>query len=248
PPLPNLNLTLGALYVGVLASTFLFGIATLQTYTYYIKYPKDRLIFKWLVGALWVVDTFHGVCIAHAAYHYAITNYLNPAAFLFSVWSLDLGTIVTAVISCTCQAFFTSRVWILGRNYIVTGICALLCAVRLGLSIATTYGSFHVVGILEYEVQYAWSIRAGLSIATAGDIVIASAMVYYLSRNRTGFAKTDQIISRLLTFTVETCLVTSTVTVIDVICFATMPGNCKFVFLGLYFLVSKLYTNALLTS
>ncbi|KAJ7630351.1 hypothetical protein FB45DRAFT_915270 [Roridomyces roridus] len=246
PSPPNIHLTIGALFVGVVASAFLFGIATLQTYTYYDNYPKDRRVFKYLVGWLWIADLFHAICIAHAAYHYAISNYFNPKALIFSVWSLNLGPVITAIIACTCQAFFTSRVWILGRNYIVTTLCVALCIVRLGLSIVTSYGTFHEVDILTYEAHFSWSIRAGLAVATAGDVVIASALVYYLSRNRTGFAKTDRIISRILTFTVETCVVTSTVTVIDVICFATMPDN--FVFLGLYFLVSKLYSNSLLTS
>jgi hypothetical protein len=107
------------------------------------------------------MDAFHCAIIAHAAYHYAIANYFNPAALAFGVWSLDIGTVVTAIVACTCQAFFTVRVWVLGRNYIVTGVCALLCVLRLALSIVTTYGSLHIHGVAKYEKKFGWSIRAG---------------------------------------------------------------------------------------
>ncbi|EIN13003.1 hypothetical protein PUNSTDRAFT_131231 [Punctularia strigosozonata HHB-11173 SS5] len=246
PPLPSLGLTLGALYVGVIVSVFLFGIATLQTYNYYVNFPTDKMRLKALVGGLWVMDAFHCAIIAHAAYHYAIANYFNPAVLEFGVWSLDIGTVVTAIVACTCQAFFTVRVWVLGKNYIVTAVCAILCLLRLVLSIVTTYGSLHIRDVAVYEKKFGWSIRTGLGVATAADVCIAAALVYYLSRNQTAFANTKRLIQRMLTFTIETCLITSTVTVIDIICFATMPDN--FVFLGLYFLVSKLYSNSLLTS
>jgi hypothetical protein len=246
PALPNLNLTLGALYIGGAFSTFLFGIATLQTWSYYNFFPNDRGLFKYLVGGLWLLDGFHLVIVTHSAYYYAISNYMNPASFAITSWSLSLGPVVTASVACTCQAFFTARVWILGRNAIITAVCGALCLARFALSIYTTWGSFHVPGIVKYEVEFGWSLRAGLGIATAGDVCIAAAMVYYLSSNRTGIKNTDRLLSRLLTFTVETCLITSTVTVVDLICFVVMPEN--FVFLGLYAVVAKLYTNALLTS
>ncbi|EMD35762.1 hypothetical protein CERSUDRAFT_115713 [Gelatoporia subvermispora B] len=243
--LPSLDPTLGALYIGVIFATWLFGIATLQSWNYYQNFPSDRWTFKSLVGFLWVADAFHIVCITHAVYWFTITQWGNVNALQFSVWSLDLSTAVTTTITSTCQLFFTMRVWILSRNWIVTALCVILCAVRFSLSLVTTWASFHVKGIAKYEAEFSWSIRAGLGTAAAADATIAIAMVYYLSRNRTGIKSTDRLISRLLTFTVETCLLTSTMTVIDVICFATLSND---IFLALYFQIAKLYTNALLTS
>lgn len=47
---PSLPTTLGAVEVGLVISTFLSGIETLQTFNYYRKYPKDSMALKILVS------------------------------------------------------------------------------------------------------------------------------------------------------------------------------------------------------
>ena len=47
----DLDLTLGALLIGTYVSTTLFGFTSLQTYSYYNSYDKDRLFLKALVSA-----------------------------------------------------------------------------------------------------------------------------------------------------------------------------------------------------
>lgn len=46
PHSPALDGTLGALEVGTVAGTFLFGILTLQTFNYYRRFPKDSKTLK----------------------------------------------------------------------------------------------------------------------------------------------------------------------------------------------------------
>lgn len=43
--------TVGAIEIGALISIFLFGLVTVQTYTYVQRYPKDSLMLKLLVSA-----------------------------------------------------------------------------------------------------------------------------------------------------------------------------------------------------
>ncbi|EPS92993.1 hypothetical protein FOMPIDRAFT_60029, partial [Fomitopsis schrenkii] len=236
----------------------LYGIASLQTYHYFNTFVKDRLLLKVFVAGLWIIDTFHSICITHAVYHYAIANYMNPIVLTNGVWSIDLSTVISTLIACACQMFFTARVWILGRNRLITGICGALCLVRFALSVVTTWASFNVLPYVRYEHEFTWSIKAGLAVATASDIIIAAAMVYYLLRSRSGIQKTDRIVSRLLGMdvisywcSVETCLLTSIITTADLICtnvLTSLRTVASVIFLGVYFQVSKLYTNALLTS
>ncbi|EPQ56598.1 hypothetical protein GLOTRDRAFT_93004 [Gloeophyllum trabeum ATCC 11539] len=53
------------IYVGVVISDVLYGIAFAQTVWYYRSYKKDRKMFQWLVGILWLIDTAHQ-CILNA--------------------------------------------------------------------------------------------------------------------------------------------------------------------------------------
>jgi hypothetical protein len=47
--IPPLDDTLGAMEIGAVFATFLFGIGTLQTYEYYRLFPKDPAPLKWMV-------------------------------------------------------------------------------------------------------------------------------------------------------------------------------------------------------
>lgn len=50
PPF-NANTTLGAVQIGVLVSTCLFGVVTVQAYIYSSRFPKDPRRIKFLVCA-----------------------------------------------------------------------------------------------------------------------------------------------------------------------------------------------------
>jgi hypothetical protein len=41
--------TIGPAVVGTMIASYLFGCSTMQTYTYYKRFPGDRRIFKILV-------------------------------------------------------------------------------------------------------------------------------------------------------------------------------------------------------
>jgi hypothetical protein len=57
----DLSNTIGALEIGSLFATFIFGIVTLQTYTYYTTFGKDPWYYKALVSDCYV---FIGACIS----------------------------------------------------------------------------------------------------------------------------------------------------------------------------------------
>ncbi|TCD64938.1 hypothetical protein EIP91_003435 [Steccherinum ochraceum] len=86
----------------------------------------------------------------------------------------------------------------------------------------------------------------GLTSAAVVDIMITTALIFYLKRSRTGFSGMDVIINSITLYTVETGLITSVTTVASLICWISMPHNL--IFLGLHFAISKLYANALLAT
>ncbi|CAE6457076.1 unnamed protein product, partial [Rhizoctonia solani] len=107
----ELDAMFGATYIGVVLSTFLYGILTLQTYIYWFKYDHDGAFDRWFVLILWAMDTIQSICICHMQYHYTITNYANPTALQFNNWSLNFEVGFTAIITFMVQAFFARRAW-----------------------------------------------------------------------------------------------------------------------------------------
>ncbi|KAI6127950.1 hypothetical protein EDD16DRAFT_220346 [Pisolithus croceorrhizus] len=76
--------------VGGFISSMIYGITTLQTYMYYMHYPKDALTLKLLVAALWVLDTVHVSFMIHVFYYYLIATYGVPTSFEYVIWSMPV--------------------------------------------------------------------------------------------------------------------------------------------------------------
>ncbi|KAI6127187.1 hypothetical protein F5141DRAFT_1086268 [Pisolithus sp. B1] len=55
----------GSTLVGSLVSSILYGITTLQTYVYYMHNSEDASTTKFIVAAVWVLDTLHVLFICH---------------------------------------------------------------------------------------------------------------------------------------------------------------------------------------
>jgi len=92
----------------------------------------------------------------------------------------------------------------------------------------------------------AWAGLASLACDAACDSFITLTLVYYLHTSRTGFKRTESLINRLITWTINTGLLTSIFAIADFICILTMESNL--VYVGVFFVVSKLYTNSILAS
>ena len=76
--------TLGAAFIGFAVSCAAFGIATNQVLTYFSRYPGDRLVYKLVVSAIWVLAAVDQAFIGHAVYFYAITCVFSSFLSSFS--------------------------------------------------------------------------------------------------------------------------------------------------------------------
>ncbi|KIJ35208.1 hypothetical protein M422DRAFT_782610 [Sphaerobolus stellatus SS14] len=41
--------------IGLVATAFMSGLTSLQTFLYYRQYPRDHLILKFFVGIIWMI-------------------------------------------------------------------------------------------------------------------------------------------------------------------------------------------------
>ncbi|KAF5365650.1 hypothetical protein D9758_003161 [Tetrapyrgos nigripes] len=128
--------TLGALAVGFVVASMLFGIMSVQSYRYFQLYIKDPVWLKALVAILWILDTVQIVFIGHALYYWCITNYTNPEALADSIWSFNMGIFTTNSIVLIVEFFYAHRVLIVTKNIWLAGI--------IGLLSITYWGKYHL--------------------------------------------------------------------------------------------------------
>lgn len=160
-------------------------------------------------------------------------------------WSMELQTDCNGLVALIVQCFFARRVWLLSQNVYLVSAIVLLSCVHFGLGIVFTVSSFQLTSVLGFT-QLVWVTSAGIGSAAAADVLIAASLCYYLSRSRTGFKRTDSVISTLIIYTLTTGLMTSVIDIIIVIAFTTMPTN--YVWLAFFWIVGRCYVNSLLAA
>ncbi|KAJ4482237.1 hypothetical protein J3R30DRAFT_2145227 [Lentinula aciculospora] len=228
--------TYGSAFVGLIVSAILYGATILQVYLYYRNYPKDARFLKVLVFALWIFDTIQLTLCVTALYWYLITNYNNPSVLDQLTWSMELQTDCNGVIALLVECFFARRVWLMSANLYLVIVIVILAVVHFVLGIVFTVDSFRLVSSTEFG-NLIWVTSAGIGSAAAADVIIAGALCFYLSKSRTGFKKTDSLISTLIVYSLTTGLITSFIGVVIVVTFATMPNN--YVWLAFFWIDGK---------
>ncbi|KAJ7459768.1 histone acetylation protein-domain-containing protein [Mycena latifolia] len=205
----SLQSTFGSAFVGLIASAVLYGVTILQT-----NYPNDSKILKWMVAILWVL----------------ILNFNNPAILTSTTWSMNVQTDFNV-----------------SRNIFLTLVIFVLSIIHFGVWLFLRWREWinnEVLSFIFRRMRDAdttdtgqWVTSAGLGSAAACDMLIGISLCYYLSKSRTGFSRTDNLISTLMTYSLTTGFLTGIVACLVVVTFATMPD--KFVYVAFIFLSGK---------
>ncbi|TFY82911.1 hypothetical protein EWM64_g1106 [Hericium alpestre] len=271
--LPNIDNTIGAAFIGWGVSSLIFGILCIQVYTYFERYTNDNSAYKSLVLWLWLLEALHQAFVGHCVYYYEVTNYGNLLVFIDRpVWTLSVQVVLGAFVGLIVKMCFGLRVWKFSKhNYLVTGtIVSFLSSEDAdgAVTIRIRHGVHHQIVSILPPVQDAASTycatdskyashkhlssnidtalqtigTASLALGAATDIFTAASLSYFLHKMRTGYQKSDTLINRLILYSVNTGFLTSAVSIAVLALYNTMPDN--FIFMGAYFVLSKLYANS----
>lgn len=243
----DFDASFGALQIGTMVSMMLLGIALLQTWNYFRDFPDDTTRLKAMVSIVFFVDVLHSIFLMHAVYQYTIRGFSDFSILTRVVWSIDATLTAEAIIIVMVQCYYGLRVLRVTGSRVLACLIWFLAFLRMALTIAFDVtairdGSINVVRTKAFK----WQAVSELAVAAFTDICIASVLCIALLRRRTGFERSDQLISNIVTFTVASGLLTSIVSIVQFITYLTLPG--KFVWLACFSISSKLFTNSLLAS
>ncbi|KAK7046000.1 hypothetical protein VNI00_006995 [Paramarasmius palmivorus] len=124
------------------------------------------------------------------------------------IWSVLAEAIPTGVSGTLVQCFYTIRVWRLSKkNYFLAGIILVIVFAN------TACGTAWVIISLQMKTYTDLLKINGLTISinalsAAADVLIAAALCIILYRAKTGFKRSDTMISRLISFSANTGLAT----------------------------------------
>ncbi|KAJ7258209.1 hypothetical protein C8J57DRAFT_1341417 [Mycena rebaudengoi] len=237
----NLDETLGAVFAGFSVSCLIFGINTNQCFTYFQRYPEDRLVYKFLVSIIWILGFVNQLFIGHAVYFYTITNFAKTNVLFGTpiVWSFIAQSIVGVIIATIVRLCFAMRVWRFSkRNVLVTAGVLVPTVLEFILGTVYTLKSFQrpfFLNVANLEVLASFSLGSG----AFADIFTAAALSFFLRRFRTGQERSDTLVNTLTIYAVNTGAVTAAIALLTLIFYDVRPYNLQF--MASYFILNKLY-------
>ncbi|PPR01802.1 hypothetical protein CVT24_001698 [Panaeolus cyanescens] len=244
------NATLGALTIGVLFSSVLFGVVIVQMYLYFTTFPRDHRLLKGLVTSVMIMETAHLANMIHVLYTFNIMEYGDPAELGGPApLSLFIAMILSVIIGTAVQTFFAYRIKLVSGKWGITIVCWLMTVVRMGTCLALIVRGFQLPNLYEFahEDDTKSLATSMLSISAGCDIVITGTLCFYLRSQRSDAMKrTARTIDSIIAWSIPTGLANGVAEVTLAICFVCMPTN--FIWLGVFTIVARVYSNSLLAS
>ncbi|KAK0190295.1 hypothetical protein F5146DRAFT_1137130 [Armillaria mellea] len=242
----SLGNSLGALYVGATIAAILFGITNVQTLIYYKRYSNDLCIYRYSVALLWVLDALHVALSTHALYCYLIDWYGNIAAELENdEWSFKLQLAVLIVVYV--EGLYAIRLCKVGRHFHKTlpWFVSLAVASSLGAGTFMVYGIYLTANFASIT-HTGYPVYIFFSTIVVADLLIAFMMWYYLYKSKAvmNFSSTTAVLVRLMRLVLVSGLATSACSLLTLLAYIVWPKSL--IFLGIDFILSKLYVNSLL--
>ncbi|KAI0799571.1 hypothetical protein BC629DRAFT_1591758 [Irpex lacteus] len=128
---PDIAELTGPLFLGHLFNWGLFGALTVQVYVYYISFPKDKLLPKVIVTICYILELLQTVLSTRDAFRNFGTGWGNMEDLDTVGWLWFSVPLLGSVICCLGQLFYTWRLHILGRSWIITGVILTIAMVQL---------------------------------------------------------------------------------------------------------------------
>nr|GAT42666.1 predicted protein [Mycena chlorophos] len=246
----EVGLTLGPLLIGGSIALVLSGMVTVQSIVFYKLYPNEMRIRLGMVFLIWILDAAHSIFIVAALFDYFIKYFGDVTRAGYIPWSIGLSVLVTAITTLIVHMYYAQKIFkSSGRNWWITAPVLVLAFLRLFAASVSTAEMIRLRRYSAFTEKYpGWVFTTGLSLSAGVDIIITFLLCYFLRRLRRRTASTPMahVVDVLTIYTLENGLLTCLMVTASLICWVTMQQNL--VFLGLHFVIGKLYANSCLIS
>ncbi|KAL4256864.1 hypothetical protein AB1N83_012400 [Pleurotus pulmonarius] len=240
-----LDLNLGAILIGALLGSVLFGAVTVQVYVYLQSPFNDTKWIQSLVVIIWVAECVWTIATWIYLYHIIVTNYGDLDVLERSHWALVMTPIISGMVEMIVQGFFAYRIWVLSGRRIIPAVVSVITATQLA-------GCF-VMGILAGQLslpvfasRFKWVITFVFSLTLSADLINTMTMCYYLRLNRRGITSTNRALDTLCLWTIQTGILLSITAMLILIFEQTLPRTEMWI--GVALIKGKLYSNNFMAS
>ncbi|KAK0184248.1 hypothetical protein F5146DRAFT_1171415 [Armillaria mellea] len=262
--------TMGAAFIGVITAALYVDLQLLVlklnkefcslygTWYYFVEYKGDVWYTKTLVAIVWLLESIHQALISHAVYYYVVSNFSNPGQLENPVWSIllevlcNVGFLSFRVVgsirrfrrfrdlSVFGPKFFDDARLASNENVPLTTVIAAMVLAEFACSVAFTIQSMKLSTWADLTHMRGLLMTVNV-VGAVSDVLIAASLFYFLHRSRTGFKKSDTMISKLILFSISMGLMTSICAVASLI--SILIWGKTLIYIAFYFSLGRLYSN-----
>ncbi|KAF8272724.1 hypothetical protein EI94DRAFT_1717821 [Lactarius quietus] len=243
--MPSIQSFYGAPFIGLLLNVMLTGLEIVQAWIYCWNYwDKDKKTFKFFIGFITVIDILCTALGAYTTYWYLVVNFGNIQNFDYRLWALTVQTLLNAIPAPAVQLYYVRRLYLVSHSIICPIIAVplilggTLCGIFLTIKAATAKENSNVH--IAFCVPIIWMATIVLV-----DIMITAMMTWTLYRKRTGFARTDSMITTLMVYTINSGFLLSALGAGMTISFLAALSTQLYV--AFFLVMSKCYMNTMYT-
>ncbi|RDX42357.1 hypothetical protein OH76DRAFT_1488726 [Lentinus brumalis] len=246
---------MGGLLITVFVACILYGMTTLQTFIYSQRSNNDSRVLRWLVFAVWVLETLHTAFCIKFIYGYLVSGFGDILNFVRVDWGVGAAVLCSVLVGLCVQGYYIWRVWIVsGKAVMWTITMVVLTLARIGFGIGSAALSYMIPDWVRLRnlASGLATVSGGLGCAALVDILVALTLTFYLKRGtlwETGSfyqQQSNTMVNKILLYTVNTGALTGTASIACVIMFAGKKESL--LFLGFFAIQTKLYANSFLGS
>ncbi|RDB17465.1 hypothetical protein Hypma_001628 [Hypsizygus marmoreus] len=242
----GVELLYGPWLIGVFLNMILYGMLVVQMFTYYQAYRKrDSPWIKFLVLYLFVVETINtGLNMVMMYEPLILENGSEDATTFFPILFTSEPITIVAV-STPIQFFIAWRIGKISQSWWVPAVICLLALSSLAGGIWTAI-AVQTIRRFARKPELHTPALVWFVTAAAADVLITVSLVRSLYIRRTGHSPTDAVITRIITMTIQTGMLTAVAALGDVIFFLVLPHTTINFIWDLA--LTKLYANSLMST
>ncbi|KLO08560.1 hypothetical protein SCHPADRAFT_1000869 [Schizopora paradoxa] len=242
--LVNVTTVSGPLLLGYLFNWGLFGVLSVQVYFYYLAFPRDRRLTKWLVCGIYILELSQTILLTHDAFGTYAIHY-GDDGFLNNMQLIPLSVpIFSGMVSCAVQMHYGYLLRKLSGSRLLGFAVAFFAIAQCTAAFVQGVQAFIVNDISALATKAFASETIWLAGSAICDLIIASGMTYILLQKDTRLPATHALITKLVRVIVETGCLTAVSATIQMALFISLREKPYFTCIGLA--LAKLYSNSLL--
>ncbi|KAM6496343.1 hypothetical protein JOM56_009049 [Amanita muscaria] len=162
--------------LGLLLSSALWGITSLQAVTYYRKFKSDTILVKVAVGVVWFADTMYIILEATSQYQ------MMHGTFNMSRYVIAVALVFSAVMQSVVQVVYAFRLYRLSNQLWIPLICCTGAAYEF-ITIVL-YGVLVLnENFLVNQKRYQWVITSSYIVCPIVDAIITGTFCYQLTKD-----------------------------------------------------------------